>query len=133
MARAIATSSGQTSGGGCQIEAGTNWGPCEQQGRSGAHARSALPRSRRILSAMRRPSLPAETAHAAACLSGGGQMGAAMRSIDWSKTPIGYACTITAATLAQHPKDVPFVLVYLFDRDRPHARLARSEGIETRL
>ena len=40
------------------------------------------------------------------------------------------ACEIAAKTLARHPKDVPFVLLYLFDADRSQARLAGAAGVE---
>jgi len=40
------------------------------------------------------------------------------------------ACEITAATLAENDKDVPFALIYLVDADRKTARLAAAAGIE---
>ncbi|MDQ6734244.1 MAG: response regulator [Nitrospirota bacterium] len=40
------------------------------------------------------------------------------------------ACTIAAATLAQHPKDIPFALLYLIDSDRMQARLAGAAGVK---
>ena len=39
------------------------------------------------------------------------------------------ASVIAAQTLAQHPKDVPFALIYLFDGDRKQAILAAAAGI----
>src|SRR5881394_3652762 len=39
------------------------------------------------------------------------------------------ACAAAAAILAQHPKDVPFALLYLVDADRKVARLAGAAGI----
>jgi GAF domain-containing protein len=39
------------------------------------------------------------------------------------------ACSIVAETLAEHPKDVPFALLYLIDRERKHARLAAAAGV----
>jgi PAS domain S-box-containing protein len=41
------------------------------------------------------------------------------------------ACTIAAATLAKHLKDVPFLLIYLLDADGRRAVLAGSAGIES--
>ena len=40
------------------------------------------------------------------------------------------ACSRAAITLAQSPKDVPFVLLYLMDHDEQRARLAASCGFE---
>lgn len=40
------------------------------------------------------------------------------------------ACRIAAKTLAQHPRDIPFALLYLLDDDGQHARLAATAGIE---
>jgi PAS domain S-box-containing protein len=40
------------------------------------------------------------------------------------------ACVIAAGTLARHPKDVPFALLYLLDGDRKQAHLAGAAGIE---
>jgi signal transduction histidine kinase len=40
------------------------------------------------------------------------------------------ACTIAADTLARHPKDFPFALLYLLDADRRHARLAATAGVD---
>ena len=40
------------------------------------------------------------------------------------------ACVIAAATLARHPKDVPFALLYLVDGNRTQAHLAGAAGIE---
>ena len=40
------------------------------------------------------------------------------------------ASAVSAATLALHPKDVPFALLYLIDGDRQTARLAGSAGVE---
>ncbi len=40
------------------------------------------------------------------------------------------ACAIAARTLSGHSKDVPFVLLYLIDADRRHARLAGASGVE---
>ena len=40
------------------------------------------------------------------------------------------ACVIAAGTLAQHPEDVPFALLYLLDDDRKRAHLASASGIE---
>jgi signal transduction histidine kinase/FixJ family two-component response regulator len=40
------------------------------------------------------------------------------------------ACQIAAETMALHPKDVPFALIYLLDRDGKQARLAASAGVE---
>jgi PAS domain S-box-containing protein len=39
------------------------------------------------------------------------------------------ACSIAAATLAQHPKDVPFALLYLLENGRTRARLAGAAGV----
>ena len=39
-------------------------------------------------------------------------------------------CTAASQVLAEHNKDVPFVLLYLLDEDRQHARLAGASGIE---
>ena len=39
------------------------------------------------------------------------------------------ACTIAARTLSGHSKDMPFVLMYLIDRDRRRARLAGASGL----
>jgi PAS domain S-box-containing protein len=39
------------------------------------------------------------------------------------------ASVIAAQTLAQHPKDVPFALIYLFDGNRKRALLAAAAGI----
>ncbi|HEX5452989.1 MAG TPA: GAF domain-containing protein [Stellaceae bacterium] len=40
------------------------------------------------------------------------------------------ACALAAATLADHPEDVPFALLYLIDPDRKTARLAGSAGVD---
>src|SRR5258705_504362 len=40
------------------------------------------------------------------------------------------ACRIAAETLAQHPKNVPFALLYLIDGDSKCARLAGAAGVE---
>jgi signal transduction histidine kinase/CheY-like chemotaxis protein len=40
------------------------------------------------------------------------------------------ACRIAADALAQHPKDVPFALLYLLDADRRTAHLAGAAGTE---
>jgi PAS domain S-box-containing protein len=40
------------------------------------------------------------------------------------------ACVIAAQALAQHPRDVPFALIYLLDGEGTTARLAASAGIE---
>jgi signal transduction histidine kinase len=40
------------------------------------------------------------------------------------------ACVIAARTLAQHPEDVPFALLYLLNGDRTQAHLASAAGIE---
>src|SRR5579872_277212 len=40
------------------------------------------------------------------------------------------ACAIAAEALARHPKDVPFVLLYLLDPKREVARLAGGAGID---
>src|SRR5581483_7613314 len=40
------------------------------------------------------------------------------------------ACAIAARTLAQHDKDVPFVLLYLIDGDGTSASLAGAAGVE---
>lgn len=39
------------------------------------------------------------------------------------------ACIVAARTLAAHPKDVPFALLYLTDADGRHARLAGVAGV----
>jgi len=39
------------------------------------------------------------------------------------------ACLAAAETLAGHPNDIPFALLYLIDSDRQHARLAGSAGV----
>jgi signal transduction histidine kinase len=39
------------------------------------------------------------------------------------------ACAMAAATLANHPKDVPFALLYLIDTDGKEARLAGAAGV----
>jgi PAS domain S-box-containing protein len=41
------------------------------------------------------------------------------------------ACQMAAETLARHPKDLPFVLLYLLDADGQQARLAATAGFET--
>jgi PAS domain S-box-containing protein len=41
------------------------------------------------------------------------------------------ACAIAADTLARHPEDVPFALLYLTDTDRKRARLAGAAGVES--
>ncbi|HET9155111.1 MAG TPA: GAF domain-containing sensor histidine kinase, partial [Myxococcaceae bacterium] len=40
------------------------------------------------------------------------------------------ACWVAAETLARHPKDVPFALVYLLENEGREARLAAAAGIE---
>jgi GAF domain-containing protein len=40
------------------------------------------------------------------------------------------AWSIAAETLAGHPKDIPFALLYLIDADREHARLAGAAGLD---
>ena len=40
------------------------------------------------------------------------------------------ACAIAAQTLARHTLDIPFVLLYLIDPDRRHARLVGAAGLE---
>jgi len=40
------------------------------------------------------------------------------------------ACALAARTLSGHGKDVPFVLLYLLDESRRHARLAGASGID---
>src|SRR5580704_2017545 len=40
------------------------------------------------------------------------------------------ACVIAARTLAEHPEDVPFALLYLLDGDQKQAHLAGAAGIE---
>jgi signal transduction histidine kinase len=40
------------------------------------------------------------------------------------------ACRIAAQTLAHHPKDIPFALLYLIDSDGKHARLAATTGVK---
>ncbi|HKS88392.1 MAG TPA: ATP-binding protein [Stellaceae bacterium] len=40
------------------------------------------------------------------------------------------ACAVAAETMADHPKDLPFALLYLIDGDGLHARLAGCAGIE---
>src|SRR5262245_33850007 len=40
------------------------------------------------------------------------------------------ACAVAARTLSAHNKDVPFVLLYLMDERRRHARLAGTSGID---
>jgi PAS domain S-box-containing protein len=40
------------------------------------------------------------------------------------------ACVIAARTLAEHPEDVPFALLYLLDGDQRQAHLAGAAGIE---
>jgi PAS domain S-box-containing protein len=42
------------------------------------------------------------------------------------------ACSVAAQTLSGHSKDVPFVLLYLIDEDRRHARLAGASGVDGR-
>ncbi len=39
------------------------------------------------------------------------------------------ACSIAAETLARHPKDIPFALLYLLDDDHKRARLAGRAGV----
>jgi len=39
------------------------------------------------------------------------------------------ACTIAAAALVNHPKDIPFALLYLIDPDGARARLAGAAGV----
>jgi PAS domain S-box-containing protein len=39
------------------------------------------------------------------------------------------ACAIAAETLAQHPQDIPFALLYLLDADCQSARLAGTSGV----
>jgi PAS domain S-box-containing protein len=39
------------------------------------------------------------------------------------------ACAIAAAALANHPKDIPFALLYLLDADGSQARLAGAAGV----
>jgi signal transduction histidine kinase/DNA-binding response OmpR family regulator len=39
------------------------------------------------------------------------------------------ACRIVAETFAQHPKDIPFALLYLIDPDGTHACLAATAGV----
>ncbi|MBI5585669.1 MAG: PAS domain S-box protein [Deltaproteobacteria bacterium] len=39
------------------------------------------------------------------------------------------ACAFAAQTLAMHPKDIPFALLYLIDPDRKQARLAGATGV----
>src|SRR5262249_19425421 len=39
------------------------------------------------------------------------------------------ACVIAAQGFAQHPRDVPFALIYLLDSDGATARLAATAGI----
>ncbi|HEV2458563.1 MAG TPA: ATP-binding protein [Ktedonobacterales bacterium] len=39
------------------------------------------------------------------------------------------ACRIATETLSQHPKDLPFALLYLIDPDGKHARLAATAGV----
>lgn len=39
------------------------------------------------------------------------------------------ACAIAAETLAQHPKDMPFALLYLLDADGQRARFAGAAGV----
>ncbi|HZS45786.1 MAG TPA: GAF domain-containing protein [Blastocatellia bacterium] len=39
------------------------------------------------------------------------------------------ACAIAAETLAKHPKDIPFALIYLIDPTEKQARLAGSAGL----
>ena len=41
------------------------------------------------------------------------------------------ACVMAAATLAQHPKDIPFALLYLLEDDGQRARLAGATGLPT--
>uniref|UniRef100_A0ACD5GRS0 Uncharacterized protein n=1 Tax=Desertifilum tharense IPPAS B-1220 TaxID=1781255 RepID=A0ACD5GRS0_9CYAN len=36
------------------------------------------------------------------------------------------ACQMAAAVFGNNPKDIPFALIYLLDRDRQHARLAST-------
>jgi signal transduction histidine kinase/DNA-binding NarL/FixJ family response regulator len=43
---------------------------------------------------------------------------------------VAEACQITAEILAQHPKDLPFALLYLIEPDHHHARLAATAGVE---
>jgi len=40
------------------------------------------------------------------------------------------ACTIAAEVLANHPKDIPFAMIYLIDQDGKKAKLAAAAGIE---
>lgn len=40
------------------------------------------------------------------------------------------ACNLAAETLAKHPKDIPFALIYLLDSNGKNAQLACSAGIE---
>jgi PAS domain S-box-containing protein len=46
-----------------------------------------------------------------------------------AETSAEEACTIAAAALADHPKDIPFALLYLIDPDGTLARLAGSAGV----
>src|SRR5262245_40800139 len=39
------------------------------------------------------------------------------------------ACVVAAETLAKHPKDIPFALLYLIDPDGRQARLAGATGV----
>ena len=39
------------------------------------------------------------------------------------------ACAIAAKILMQHPRDIPFALLYLLDADGQHARLAGAVGV----
>jgi len=39
------------------------------------------------------------------------------------------ACAVAAATLANHPKDIPFALIYLTEKNGRYARLAGKAGI----
>ena len=41
------------------------------------------------------------------------------------------ACALSAETLAEHPKDIPFAMLYLADADGERARLIASTGIDT--
>src|SRR5215471_12935114 len=40
------------------------------------------------------------------------------------------ACAVAAETLAKHPKDIPFALLYLFDSEAQRVRLAGTAGVE---
>jgi hypothetical protein len=47
----------------------------------------------------------------------------------WTQRRPEEACAVAAATLAEHPLDVPFALFYLIDPDRKRARLAGAAGV----